>query len=132
MLSTFPFGGANSLIDAFLCGVPVITLEGKHVHELCDAWALHRVEMPDLITASTEDYETLALKLIGDDAERKRLSDHLRGFDVRGTFFADLQGLAKGAVLRAFEYVYARHEQIQASDERVINLEKQTPDKDCP
>jgi HMW1C N-terminal len=127
MLSTFPFGGTNSLVDAFLCGVPVVCLEvpDGHVHERCDAWALRRVGLDDLIAQSIEEYENTAVHLIQDNASCQLHSDHLRGQNVDAIFHGPLTGDAKGAVLRAFEYAYAHHEEIKATDERVIPWEVQ-------
>jgi hypothetical protein len=124
-LSTFPFGGTNSLVDSMLCGVPIVCMEGDHVHERCDAWALRRVHLDSLIAHSTEEYENTVLDLIEDDALRGLVRDGLRAVDVRGEFFGALTGDAEGAVLRAFEYVFEHHESIQASPDRVVNWEVQ-------
>jgi glycosyltransferase involved in cell wall biosynthesis len=127
MLSTFPFGGTNSLVDAMMCGVPIVCLEmpDGHVHERCDSWALRRVGLDDLIAQSIAEYEDTAVHMIQDDASRRLHADHLRGTDVQKIFFGPLTGDADGAVLRAFQYVYAHHEEIQATDWRVIPWEKQ-------
>jgi hypothetical protein len=65
MLSTFPFGGTNSVIDAFLCDVPVLTLEGDQIHSRSDASMTRRMKLPKWLIANTiEEYVTTALRLI--------------------------------------------------------------------
>ena len=125
VLSTWPFGGTNSLVDSFLCGVPVIGMDGAQPHERVDAWAMRRVGLQDLVATTIEQYEELALKLIQDDEERMHWAEVLRAQDVDKVFHGELQVPAAGAVLRAFKHVFTNHEQIQASDSRVITWEEQ-------
>ena len=127
MLSTFPFGGTNSLVDAMLCGVPIVAMERTdgHPHEVCDAWALRRVGLDDLVADTLEMYEDVAVDLIVRDDERLRFREKLLAQDVNAIFHGPLSAEAEGAVLRAFKYVYAHHEEIQATDERVVPWEIQ-------
>jgi len=46
-LGSFPFGGANTTMDAYLLGIPTVTLAGTEPHGLTDAlrrtvWAIGR------------------------------------------------------------------------------------------
>lgn len=106
-LSTFPFGGTNSTIDCFLAGLPVLTLEGPHIHGRSDASMMRRVKLPEwLMTHSKEEYITAALRLIDGD-EIPVLRAHLQGFDVQKEFYGEAPAHLKGGYTAAFERVYA-------------------------
>lgn len=108
MASTFPFGGTNSTIDCFLIGMPVLTLEGPHVHGRSDASMMRRVKLPDwLITHSADEYVAAALRFIdGPAEEREALRRHLEEFDVEREFYGEAPEHLKGGFLKAFEKLY--------------------------
>lgn len=107
MLSTFPFGGTNSIIDCFLLGIPVITWEGPHVHGRSDASMMRRVGLPEWCIAHTrEEYVLAALGILRDEVEREALRLHLRNYDVAGEFFGDGPESVRGGFLAAFENIY--------------------------
>lgn len=65
MLSTFPFGGTNSTIDAFLLKLPVICLEGDEIHQRSDASMIRRMGLPAWWIAKTkEEYVEAALDVL--------------------------------------------------------------------
>ena len=87
-LCTFPFGGTNSNIDSMLLGIPLVALQGDEPHERFDAMMIRRAGLPASTVAVTRDaYIAEAVRLIGDDAARNALRDHLLAFDIQGTFF---------------------------------------------
>lgn len=107
VLSTFPFGGTNSIIDCFLLGLPMVTLEGEHVHGRSDASMMRRVGLPpELITHSVDQYVTVARKMADMGMERRLLQDHLRCVDVRREFFGAPPDHLCTAFLDAFERIY--------------------------
>lgn len=73
-LSTFPFGGANSVIDAMCVGLPVVCLRGEDIAGRTDSALIQRRGLPDwFIASSEEEYIAAALRLIHNDEERIRL-----------------------------------------------------------
>lgn len=105
-LSTFPFGGTNSNIDSMLMGLPIICLEGQDHHERFDAMMIRRAGLPEsLIAKNAQEYVAEAVRLIGDDAARNALRDHLLAFDLEGEFFGDPP---QDAFLKAMESAYER------------------------
>src|ERR1039458_2325010 len=73
-LSSFPFGGLHSTIDALLLGLPVVALQGQEPHARTDSLVIRRLGLPDWLVAQTEqDYVRAALRVITDDEERLSL-----------------------------------------------------------
>lgn len=76
-----PFCNAHTTgSDALWMGLPVLTCQGNSFAARVGASLLKSADLPELITASLEDYETLALALARDPAllarYRKGLADH--------------------------------------------------------
>ena len=62
-LDTFPFNAHSTASDVLRMGVPVITRMGESFVSRVGASLLHALEMPELITTSIEEYESMAIKL---------------------------------------------------------------------
>src|SRR5262249_25974198 len=71
-LDTLPYGAHTTASDSLWAGLPVVTCLGGTIPGRVAASLLHAVGMPELITASLEDYAELARKLA-------RQPDLLRG-----------------------------------------------------
>jgi predicted O-linked N-acetylglucosamine transferase (SPINDLY family) len=74
-LDAFPCGAHTTASDALWMGLPVLTRTGESFASRVAASLLTALGLPELITASAEDYETLALKLARD----RKLLAALRG-----------------------------------------------------
>lgn len=109
-LCTFPFGGTNSNIDSMLLGIPLVALLGDEPHERFDAMMIRRAGLPETLVARTrEDYIAEAVRLIGDDAARNALRDHLRAFDLDAEFFGEPPEGQRMAFVDAMWGVYEGH-----------------------
>lgn len=62
-LDPFICNGHTTTSDALWAGVPVITLQGKHFASRVASSILSAIELPELITYSTKQYEDLAVTL---------------------------------------------------------------------
>lgn len=88
-LDSFPFGGFNSLVEALVFGVPVVTLEGSQARSRFGAAILRKLGLPDfLIAHSYPEYVAAAKRLIQDAGLRQSIRDQL------GTPDQVLRGLA--------------------------------------
>ncbi|NJB69512.1 hypothetical protein GGQ74_003223 [Desulfobaculum xiamenense] len=84
LLCAFPFGGSNSTADALLAAVPAVAMLGPQPHERTDARALAAAGLPDSLVARTpEQYTSIAVDLLNDDAKRTALARHLADRDMR-------------------------------------------------
>jgi protein O-GlcNAc transferase len=69
-LDTYPFGSHTTLNDALFAGLPALTLAGRGMAARASAVQLHAVGLSELVAASYDQYESIALNL---GAERDRL-----------------------------------------------------------
>jgi len=65
-LDTFPYNAHTTGSDALWTGLPVLTILGPTFAGRVAASLLKAVGLPELVTASFEEYETLALRLLRD------------------------------------------------------------------
>lgn len=74
MLNPFPFGNTNGIIDMITLGLVGVCKSGEEVHEHIDEGLFKRLELPEwLITHSTEEYITCAIRLAENHKERLSL-----------------------------------------------------------
>lgn len=83
-LDTLPYNAHTTASDALWAGLPVLTCPGSTFAGRVAASLLNAVGLPELVTASLEDYEALALKIAREPALCASLKDRL--VRNRGTF----------------------------------------------
>jgi hypothetical protein len=77
-LDSFPFGGFNTLVEALVCGVPVLTLQGTQARNRFGAAIIRQLELPEfLIANSYSEYISTAKRLIGDAGLRQEIRSQL-------------------------------------------------------
>ena len=76
-LDTLPYNAHTTASEALRMGVPVITLIGKSFASRVAASLLNAVEMPELITNTREQYESLAIELALDSEKFTDLRNKL-------------------------------------------------------
>ena len=72
-LDTLPYNAHTTASDALWCGLPVITMIGESFPGRVAASLLNAVGLPELITNSLDEYESLAIKLATNPAELKNM-----------------------------------------------------------
>jgi predicted O-linked N-acetylglucosamine transferase (SPINDLY family) len=91
MLDPFPYGGGNSSLEGFSCGVPVVTLptgllRGRITQALC-----RRLGLEDCIARDVNDYVEIAVRLGAD--ERLRTSVRERILANQSRLFEDISAV---------------------------------------
>ena len=76
-LDTSSYGGHTTASDALWAGLPVLTLSGKSFVSRVAASLLENIGLPELITHSSEQYETLAIELATNPGRLATLKDRL-------------------------------------------------------
>jgi protein O-GlcNAc transferase len=77
-LDTLPYNAHTTAADALRAGLPVLTCRGYAMAERIAASLLHAVGLPDLVTASLDEYEALALRLARDPTQLESIATRLQ------------------------------------------------------
>lgn len=76
-LDTLPYNAHTTCSDALWAGVPVVTCYGKSFPGRVAASLVKAIDLPELVTTRTQDYEQLALELAGNPALFKATREKL-------------------------------------------------------
>jgi predicted O-linked N-acetylglucosamine transferase (SPINDLY family) len=76
-LDTLPYNAHTTASDALWSGLPVITMMGNSFPGRVAASLLQAIGLPELITYSIAEYESLAIQLARDPEKLKKLKDRL-------------------------------------------------------
>lgn len=114
-LDPFHFGGCNTVSDSLFLRLPIICREGERWYNRIGPAMLRRAGLPELIARTGEEYLTLALKMIHDDAWREAVTGRLWNADLDATVYdtSDAEAFARG-----FEDLVANHERYRQSGSR--------------
>ncbi len=77
-LDPFPYNGTTTTCEALWMGVPVLTLAGEAHAGRVGTSLLNQIGHPELIAATRNDYQSLAVALANDSARLEALRDGLR------------------------------------------------------
>ncbi len=86
-LDCFPYGSHTTANDALWAGVPLVALAGETFASRVSASILRAAGLPDLVTASVEEYSRLALRLARDREELARLRSRVDTCRQTSEFF---------------------------------------------
>ena len=76
-LDTLPYNAGTTASDALRMGLPVLTCMGHSFASRVAASLLNAVNLPELITTSQEQYESLAIELAMHPEKLKSIKDKL-------------------------------------------------------
>ena len=76
-LDTFPYNAHTTASDALWAGLPVLTMMGESFASRVAASLLKAIDLPELITSSQDQYETLAIELASHPNKLKAIRDKL-------------------------------------------------------
>jgi len=77
-LDTFQYNAHSTAVDSLKAGIPVITLIGQSFARRVGASLLRAIDLPELITRSQEEYESLAIELATNSEKLKELKERLK------------------------------------------------------
>jgi protein O-GlcNAc transferase len=86
-LDSLPYNAHTTASDSLWAGLPLITCRGEAFAGRVAASLLCAVDLPELITDSLDEYESLALKLANDRPLLQSYRDHLSRDPVRLPLF---------------------------------------------
>ena len=105
-LDTMPYNSHSTAIDALTAGVPIVTVLGNSFASRVAASALRAAGLPQLVTNSLAQYETLVLDLARDPAAIPQLKSMLSSA-LEGSSLFDVVGFTRG-LEDAFESMWQR------------------------
>ena len=70
LLDSIGFSGYNNVVQAIECGLPPVTLEGRFLRGRLGSGILRRLEMPELIASSAEEYVEMVVQVDGKVRDR--------------------------------------------------------------
>ena len=76
-LDTLPYNAATTASDALRMGLPVLTCIGNSFSSRVAASVINAVNLPELITTTQEQYESLAIELATNPEKLKIIKDKL-------------------------------------------------------
>jgi len=76
-LDTFPYNAGTTASDALWAGLPILTLKGKSFASSIASSLLNAINLPELVTTSQEQYESLAIELATNQEKLQAIKDKL-------------------------------------------------------
>jgi protein O-GlcNAc transferase len=89
MLDTLGFSGFNTAIQGIECELPVLAYEGEFMRGRLASAIMRRLELPELIATTKEDFVQKAIELAGDHRARNRLRAKI--VERRSVLFHDIE-----------------------------------------
>jgi predicted O-linked N-acetylglucosamine transferase (SPINDLY family) len=89
MLDTIGFSGFNNALQAVEAGLPVLALEGNFMRGRLASGIMRRMEIPELVASTKEEFIETAVALVSDPAKCKAL--RVKIANRRSILFHDLQ-----------------------------------------
>ncbi len=74
-LDTIVFSGFNTAMQAFECGLPVVTVEGRYLRSRFASGLLRRMGIDELVAASPQAYVDIAIALLNDSQHLAAVRD---------------------------------------------------------
>ena len=107
-LDTHPCGAHTTASDALWAGLPLLTRRGASFASRVAASLLHAIELPELVTSTTQDYEDAAVALAIDSARLAGIRERLDFNRLRTPLF-DTERYTRD-LERLYEAMYDRYQ----------------------
>jgi len=86
-LDTFPYNAGTTASDALWVGLPVLTLAGKSFASRVAASLLNAIGLPELITNTPQEYESLAIELAKNPHKLESIKQNLASNRLKAPLF---------------------------------------------
>ena len=113
-LDTLPYNAGTTASDALWMGTPLVTLAGESFSGRMAGSLLHAVGLPELITHTTEQYESLAIELANNPEKITSLKARLA--ENRATYPLFNTALFTRHIESAYQAAYERYHEGLATD----------------
>ena len=121
-LDTHPYNAGTTASDALKMGLPMLTMKGKSYQARMGASIVNAVNLPELITNTQEEYESLAIELATNPDKLKAIKDKLANNLPTAPLY-DTKLFAKN-IESAYTQMYERHHQGLEPDHIYISIPK--------
>jgi predicted O-linked N-acetylglucosamine transferase (SPINDLY family) len=105
-LDTYPYSAGTVASDALRMGLPLIALQGRTFSSRMSSSLLHSINMPELVTKSSAQYEALAIDLYNDHGKYDMVKRKMQSELLKSPLF-DIESTTK-SIEMAFEIIYER------------------------
>ena len=89
MLDTLGFSGFNTALQAIECALPVLAFEGAFMRGRLASAIMRRLDLPELVATSTDDFVQKAVELAGNANKRKKVRAQI--IARRDVLFRDIE-----------------------------------------
>lgn len=89
MLDSLGFSGFNTAIQGIECSLPVLAYEGEFMRGRLASAIMRRLDLPELVATTKEEFVHKAIELAGNLKERRRLQAKI--IERRGVLFHDME-----------------------------------------
>ena len=107
-LDTLPYNAHTTASDALWCGLPLITMSGNSFPARVAESLLNAVGLPELITRSAEEYESLAVRLASSPEELLKIKNKLAANRLKMPLFDT--DLFRRHIESAYKTAYERYQ----------------------
>jgi protein O-GlcNAc transferase len=108
-LDTAPYNAGTTASDALRMGLPVLTYRGNSFNSREASGVISALHLPELITDSQQDYESMAVELANNPLKLKKITDKLI-INLKTAPLYDTQLFTKN-LESAYKTMYERHHQ---------------------
>jgi predicted O-linked N-acetylglucosamine transferase (SPINDLY family) len=118
-LDTSPYNAGTTASDALRMGLPVLTLKGKSFNSREASGVISALNLPELITYSREEYESLAVEIARNPKKLQKIKEKLNE-NLKTAPLYDTPLFTKNLEL-AFKKMYQRHHKGLQPDHIFLN-----------
>ena len=118
-LDTFPYSAHTTASEALSSGLPLLAIQGESFQSRVSSSLLKNLNIPELITSNTEDYENFAINLANNPEKLKEIKEKLLS-SVKNSNTFNTKIYTKN-LEKAYQQIYENYHQNLAPENIYIN-----------